>query len=63
MHVHAKTKEMRPADKQGNKLKEKHAKWQTDKKEPNGGKQSMLSIWKGKQACYQTKEDVLGGKM
>ena len=29
----------------------------------NGGKQSILSIWKGKQVCYQAKWGVLGRQM
>ena len=41
----------------------KACKEHTNKESQLGGKQSMLSIWKGKQACFQTKEGVLEGQM
>ena len=68
MHVHAKTKKKKK--KQANRQAMKEPKEMGEsmqrthqQRELNEGKQSMLGIRKGKQACYQTKEGVLGGQM
>ena len=61
-HVHAKTKEISQQTSKETHRRRSMIKT-SQEKTPNKGKQTYEAYKGGKQACYQTKEGVIGGQM